>query len=94
MQSKTYSTAIMVVLNHGDDDDLISSVHSRSPSELAMEIFEVIILTDTPTASNLEHNEDVLAAHPVIEDTPFSKAKQFWKGWWELKESTREVRRT
>jgi hypothetical protein len=46
-----------------------------------MEIFEVIIWTDAPTALNLEHNrEDMLAAYPVIEDNHFSKAKESLRG--------------
>jgi hypothetical protein len=65
----------MVVINYGDDNYLIYSVRSQSPSELAMKIFEVITLTDTTTALKLEHNgEEVLAVYPVIEDTPFPKA--------------------
>ena len=65
----------------GDDDNLISSVHIQSPSELTMEIFEVIIWTDAPTALNLEHNrEDMLTAYPVIEDNHFSKAKESLRG--------------
>jgi hypothetical protein len=53
----------------------------QSPSELTMEIFEVIIWTDAPTALNLEHNrEDMLAAYPVIEDNHFSKAKESLRG--------------